>query len=144
MRRFQKAKQEEIWEEDFLDSPDENQQEEEEKGNVVKSREHWLTVIQIAVCFIVLLAALCIKYFGGELYTTLRNWYVEHINQSILTEDDLKNLKQQVWDVLPAGEETSSDEETAGSSSQGEVDGASSAISSDIKGEKENTAASEG
>lgn len=128
MKKFQKAKEKEDWEQDpFFASED---QLEEESSKKPKNREHWLTVIQITVC----LAAVCMKFFGGEWYEVIRSWYVEHVNQSILTDADLQNMEQKVLELFPAashapvGEESKAEEE---SSSEGKENTVSSQTNSE-------------
>ncbi|MFR8003705.1 MAG: hypothetical protein ACLU62_12430 [Hydrogeniiclostridium sp.] len=132
MKKFQKAKEKEDWEQDpFFASED---QLEEESSKKPKNREHWLTVIQITVCAVVLLAAVCMKFFGGEWYEVIRSWYVEHVNQSILTDEDLQNMEQKVLELFPAashapvGEESKAEEE---SSSEGKENTVSSQTNSE-------------
>lgn len=47
-----------------------------------------VTVIQIAACLLILLAAALLRYTGGELFETARDWYRETLNQSLLAGED--------------------------------------------------------
>ena len=141
MRRLEKEKQREEWEAEAFFASQEEPEEQEQLPKKPKGREHWLTVIQIAVCALVLLAALSFKLFGGELYTTIRNWYVTHVNQSILTDTDLKNMEQKVWELFPPAPEASSGLDAA--SSQGASSAASSAPENSSSSASSETASSE-
>ncbi len=47
-----------------------------------------VTVIQIAACLLILLAAARLRYTGGELFEPARDWYRETLNQSLLAGED--------------------------------------------------------
>ena len=113
MKRFEKMQDSEDWRNDpFFASQEDNAEPISQKP---KSREHWLMVIQIAVCACILLAIVCLKFFGGDLYTAFRVWYMDHVNQSILTDADLKNMEQKVLELFPSAAESSESEESISS-----------------------------
>lgn len=113
MKRFEKMQESEDWRNDpFFASQEDNAEPISQKP---KSREHWLMVIQIAVCACILLAIVCLKFFGGDLYTAFRVWYMDHVNQSILTDADLKNMEQKVLELFPSAAESSESEESISS-----------------------------
>ena len=79
------------------------------KYNDGNSREHMktakkdsvrlLTIIQITGCAIVLAAALCLKYYGGKMYGTVRDWYLSAYNDTIIADEQTKNIKHTVVDL---------------------------------------------
>lgn len=48
-----------------------------------------LTIIQIVVCAIVVVAVLVFKMIGGEGYERFRNWYQTEVNQTVIATSDL-------------------------------------------------------
>lgn len=47
-----------------------------------------VTWIQIAACALILLAALALRFSGAEWYQTVRTWYLETLNQSLMAGDE--------------------------------------------------------
>ena len=145
MKQLVNAKESEEWEGDPFFASEEHT--EDISPQKPKNREHWLTVLQITVCAVILLAALCMKFFGGEWYTVFRNWYIEHVNQSILTDADLQIMEQKVLELFPtapesAGENSSNGDNTEASSQASSGVSSLPAASSESQGAK--TAASSG
>lgn len=67
-----------------------------------KRASSWLlTVIQVTVCGVVIVAALALKVFGGDLYTNIRDWYVKQINNSIVAEEQADSFKTKVLELFP-------------------------------------------
>lgn len=60
-----------------------------------------LTTIQITVCSIILATALLLKVFGGNAYTVVKNWYIQNVGNSIVAEEDMKNIKYSVIELFP-------------------------------------------
>ena len=72
------------------------------KGCRTKRASSWLlTVIQVTVCGVVIVAALALKVFGGDLYTNIRDWYVKQINNSIVAEEQADSFKTKVLELFP-------------------------------------------
>ena len=69
-----------------------------------KRASSWLlTVIQVTVCGVVIVAALALKVFGGDLYTNIRDWYVKQINDSVVAEEQADSFKTKVLELFPRG-----------------------------------------
>lgn len=54
-----------------------------------------LTIIQIVLCFLIVLAAYIIKLFGNDLYKNVKSFYQTQLNNEIIMnpyENDLNNL----------------------------------------------------
>lgn len=82
-----------------------------------------LTIIQIVVCAIVVVAVLVFKMIGGEGYERFRNWYQTEVNQTVIATSDLTQYThvlewfgKDLTESTPTSsqtEETSSDAGTA-------------------------------
>lgn len=55
--------------------------------------------LQFLLAFLVLATAFILKSYGGELYTTVSNWYFENLNNSLVVTMKSQN------DILPENEE---------------------------------------
>lgn len=55
--------------------------------------------LQFLLAFLVLATAFILKSYGGELYTTVSNWYFENLNNSLVVTMKSQN------DILPQNEE---------------------------------------
>ena len=64
--------------------------------------KHWFTAIQIAACVLILLAFLILKAVGGAVYESVRDWYVSHIQDSVIAEEQWSAILK-----LPEGNEAS-------------------------------------
>lgn len=85
--------------------PDETEDWEQPEENEVPDRRgttKLLTVIQIGVCGAVLVAAIALRVYGGDLYTSARSWYFEALNNSIVADADMENMKRTVLDLWSA------------------------------------------
>lgn len=80
------------------DQPEEN--ENEAPGRRGSTR--LLTAIQIGVCGAVLVAAIALRIYGGDLYASVRSWYFEALNDSIVADTDVENMKRTVLDLWSA------------------------------------------
>lgn len=58
-----------------------------------------LTIIQITGCAIILAAAIGMKSYGGKLYCTVREWYLNAYNDTIIADEQTKNIKHTVVDM---------------------------------------------
>lgn len=67
-----------------------------------------LLTVQLISCTIVLVAAVVLRFVGGELYGTVRDWYWKHLENSILTETDLDEAQTQFWELFPPDGKASS------------------------------------
>lgn len=57
-----------------------------------KSSKPILTVIQISVCIIAVLAAYLLKTFGGEYYKEIRKSYYSMLNDEIILSEKFENF----------------------------------------------------
>ncbi len=88
---------------------------------------HLLTVIQITACAIILAAALLLKSYGGSIYTKAKEWYINAYNDTVLADEQAKNIKHTVTDLWSsaaggssaASEEASSSRQTPASKALG-------------------------
>ncbi|MCY1714323.1 hypothetical protein [Caproiciproducens galactitolivorans] len=69
------------------------------KAKIVSTR--LLTIIQITVCSVVLLTVVFIRLFGGNAYMAVKNWYRQNLNNSIVAEEDIENIKHSVVEFFP-------------------------------------------
>ena len=73
---------------------------EESPKKKAKRASSWLlTVVQVSVCGGLVVAALVLKVFGGELYTNVRDWYVKNINNSIVAEEQADQFEPRCWNL---------------------------------------------
>ena len=49
-------------------------------------RSQLLTVIQLVICLIAVIAALVIKAVGGDIHAAVGTWFFENLNNSIFTD----------------------------------------------------------
>ena len=84
---------------DFIDKP-------EKPKKVHCPNRPLLTIVQMAVCMIALLAAVVLKSLGGDIYTTVHDWYFSLYDDSVFTDGQI-NL-----DFLLRGEDLSGAEES--------------------------------
>ena len=75
-----------------------------------------LLTVQLIACLAVLIAAAGLRFFGGELYGTVRGWYWEHLENSILTGDGLEDAQKRFWELFPPDGAASSGSEASASS----------------------------
>lgn len=78
--------------------PEEEWEKEEEKSDR-KADVRLLTTIQIVVCGAVLLFAVALRIYGGATYSTIRDWYFEALDNSIVADTQMENMKQVVIDL---------------------------------------------
>lgn len=71
------------------------------KKKVKKISTRLLTIIQITVCSIIIITAIFIRIFGGNAYAVIRSWYLQTINNSIVADEQIQNVKHSVYDLLP-------------------------------------------
>ncbi|HHV32536.1 MAG TPA: hypothetical protein GXX74_09085 [Clostridiales bacterium] len=79
---------------------------ENEGENKKRTSVTLLTIIQISVCSILLIAAVIIRIGGGDTYNKVRSWYIENINKSIVPEEQMNNVKERVIDLFPTSSES--------------------------------------
>lgn len=71
-------------------------------GNDLSERKgstRLLTTIQIVACAAVLAAAVALRLNGGTAYQNVRNWYFESLNNSIVADSQVDNIKHAVIDL---------------------------------------------
>lgn len=81
------------------DRDDEEEEESEEQD--ANSKQHHkeirlLTYIQIFGCIAILAAALAIRMFNTDLYSTVRVWYVTAVNNSIIADEQMDQAKRTI------------------------------------------------
>lgn len=69
------------------------------KARIISTR--LLTIIQITVCSIVLLTVVFVRLFGGNAYMVIKSWYQQNLNNSIVAEEDIENVKHSVVEFFP-------------------------------------------
>lgn len=62
---------------------------------------HLVLAVQVCTCCAVLLAALILRLTGGSVYQEIRAWYLEHLNSSILLEQNWGEIDLQSWILFP-------------------------------------------
>ncbi len=60
-----------------------------------------LMIIQITVCSTILVTAILIRIFGGNAYAVIKNWYVQNMNNSIVADEQIQNVKHSVVELFP-------------------------------------------
>ena len=62
---------------------------------------HLVLAVQVCTCCAVLLAALILRLTDGSIYQEIRAWYLEHLNNSILLEQNWGEIDLQSWNLFP-------------------------------------------
>ncbi|MFR9309971.1 hypothetical protein [Hydrogeniiclostridium mannosilyticum] len=83
-----------------------------------KISERLLTIVQVSVCGVLLLAALVVKLLGGDAYQAVKDWYYQTLNQSIVAQEQLDGVRQAVWSLFPPSSSVSSPDSSITESSQ--------------------------
>lgn len=55
-----------------------------------------ITLIQILACALILAAALVLHFMGGPVYQTVRDWYYEISQQSLVAEEEWEKAAETV------------------------------------------------
>lgn len=79
---------------------------------------HLLTIVQIAVCSIVLAGFALLKTFGGDAYTQVKNWYLQNINNSIVAQEQINNIKESFLHAFQSSSSSSSQVSSSSSSTK--------------------------
>lgn len=69
------------------------------KARIISTR--LLTIIQITVCSIILLTVVFVRLIGGNAYMVVKSWYQQNLNNSIVAEEDIENVKHTVVEFFP-------------------------------------------
>ena len=92
------------WDEAFGGEPEE---EPKEKKHLLKKSGQMVTVLQIGLCGLALLAAFLLRLFGGTPYQSVKLWYEEEMNKSVIVgtiveqgEETLQNFSAQVGETI--------------------------------------------
>ena len=92
------------WDEAF---EEELEEEPKEKKHLLKKSGQMVTVLQIGLCVLILLAAFLLGLLGGAPYQTVRLWYEEEMNKSVIAgtiveegEKTLQNFSAQVGETI--------------------------------------------
>lgn len=78
------ADSEEDWDEAFEEELEEIEEEPREKKRLLRKSGQLVTVLQIGLCGLVLLAAFLLRLIGGAPYESVRFWYEDEINKSVI------------------------------------------------------------
>ncbi len=65
---------------------------------------HLLLAVQVIGCSAVLLAALVLRLVGGEWFSAAQAWYWEHLNSSIVAQEDWDEVETRILELVPEGE----------------------------------------
>lgn len=88
--RYEKEQEEE-------NEPEENEAEPENVQNTPEiPSTRRMTQIQIICCAVLLAAAVLLRLYGGDVYATVKGWYHTQLNDSILPDEQVENVKQTV------------------------------------------------
>lgn len=98
MREYYHGYKDEYYGNEDLEETEEEIKEKNEK----KVRTRLLTIIQITVCSILLMTALFLKFTGSNAYTVIKNWYFTNVNQTIIPDERIENVKNKVIELFPA------------------------------------------
>lgn len=81
--------------------------------HVKSSSNRWLLVmIQIMVCFICFVTIFSLKMIGGEVYETVKEWYLENINNSIIAKQTVDEVKQTCFNLFSKPQTQEEDKST--------------------------------
>ncbi len=50
----------------------------------------WVTLVQILTCLLLFIAAVVLRLSGGDLYQTVRDWYRDTVNHSVVVTGELE------------------------------------------------------
>lgn len=101
-----------------------------------KGSTRLLTIIQIVACTAALAAAVALRLNGGTVYQNVKNWYFESLNNSIVADSQMDNIKHVVinlWSTVTSSRAESNQEARSSStptSSSVQENGAASGVSS--------------
>lgn len=112
----------------------EQQQPEENEAPSRRGSTRLLTTIQIGVCGAVLVAAIALRIYGGELYASVRSWYFEALNDSIVADANMENMKRTVldlWSAISSSREAGSSGQQSGAETSGASSGSQPSGSAD-------------
>ena len=85
---------------DYFEKDNEtNYQKPKKKPKKVSTR--LLTIIQITVCSIIVVTAIFVRLFGGNAYSVMKNWYFQNVNNSIVADEQIQNVKHSVVELFP-------------------------------------------
>jgi hypothetical protein len=92
-----------------------------------KGSTRLLTTIQIIACTAILIGAVALRLNGGDMYQKVRQWYFESLNDSIVPQPQMDNIKHVVidlWSTLSAsrGESSSQTPQVSSSASENGTD----------------------
>ena len=65
-----------------------------------------LLLVQLTACGIVLAAVLILRLVGGQVLDTVKSWYWEHLNSSIVAQEDWEEVETRFLDLLPEKQES--------------------------------------
>lgn len=77
-----------------------------------------LLAIQLSACAVVLAAALVLRLIGGEWLATVQSWYWDHLNSSIVAQEDWNEVETRILELVPEGDSVSSQAPASSAQSQ--------------------------
>lgn len=80
---------------------DEENEYESQEYHARKVSTRLLMIIQITVCCIILFTMIFLRIWGGNAYTVIRSWYIQNINQTIIPDEQIENIKHNVIQLFP-------------------------------------------
>ena len=90
---------------DYYNSENQNKEEieyEMRENHAKKISTRLLTIIQITVCAMIVITVVFLRFSGGNAYTVIKGWYVSNITQTIVPDEKIENVKNQVIELFPA------------------------------------------
>ena len=77
-----------------------------------------LLAIQLSACAVVLAAALVLRLIGGEWLAAVQSWYWDHLNSSIVAQEDWNEVETRILELVPEGDSVSSQAPASSAQSQ--------------------------
>ena len=90
---------------DYYDDEEQSKEETEyeiRENHAKKVSARLLTIIQIMVCSMIVVTVIFLRFSGGNAYAVVKGWYLSHISQTIVPDEQIKNVKNRVIELFPA------------------------------------------
>ena len=90
---------------DYYDDQEQSKEETEyeiRENHAKKVSARLLTIIQITVCSMIVVTVIFLRFSGGHAYAVVKGWYLSHISQTIVPDEQIKNVKNRVIELFPA------------------------------------------
>ncbi|MCI1964629.1 MAG: hypothetical protein LKJ17_00610 [Oscillospiraceae bacterium] len=105
-----------------FDDP-EDRELEEDSFSKRRGNTRLLTMIQIIACTAILVAAVVLRLRGGEPFQTVRSWYFESLNNSIVADSQVDHVRHVVVDLWSTISSSRAENSQTPSSNQSQIDG---------------------